>query len=484
MANSQNSNDDPEHSEGQGTPADGAESLSDPAAADADTKSDSIDTAASDEGGTAGADEDQATRMPDTGLIDALAATPLLSDGSSPQPEIKEADDVAELGENSDENPEEEQAEVEAEERRSFAGRVLTWLILLLVGAGAALWAAPRVAPNLPDGLGPVKAFLMPGEFRSRAQIAALEADVDNRLEGLTPGLDEAAVQGLVATQTDAVRAEFETRLQALADQVAASDGESIEGRVTQLETRLEGAVAALDGLTSGGAGLSAEDQEALGAFSATVDGLRAELAALADQQGALSQRIDDVEVAVDRRLTEAEVEVVTATEEAADTKSAALAVAAVSMIDAALASGEPFAEALGQLEANTDEPVPAGLTAVAETGVATLGVLRTGFADAAHQAIRANIRAEGQANPGSRLASFLEAQIATRSLTPKEGDSTDAVLSRAEDALRRDNLAAAVDELRGLSEVARSAMGSWLPRAEARMAAMADLTALQSAVN
>ncbi len=487
MTNSQNSKDDPERPEDQAAPADGDESPSDTVASDADIEGDSIEATVSDDNGEtveARIDENQAAKMQDTVLIDALAATPLLSDGSSPEPEVEAVEDATEAVEDPLEGHEEEHEEVEAEERRSFASRVLTWLILLLVGAGAALWAAPRVAPNLPDGLGPVKAFLMPGEFRSQAQIAALESEVDNRLQALTPGLDETAVQGLVTAQTEALQVDFETRLQALADQVAATDGASIEGRVAQLETRLEGAVAALDGLSTGGAGLSAEDQEALGAFSATVDGLRAELAALADQQGALSQRIDDVEVAVDRRLSEAEVEVATATEEAADTKSAALAVAAVSMIDAALASGEPFAEALGQLEANSDQPAPEGLAAVADSGVATLGVLRTGFADAAYQAIRADIKAEGQANPGARLASFLEAQIATRSLTPQEGDSTDAVLSRAEDALRRDNLAAAIDELQGLSEVARSAMGSWLPRAEARVAAQANLAALQAAVN
>jgi len=478
MDNSKESNDNSEASDDQEPKSEAAESSSDEILTLTSDMGDSNDPEPSaepeDEDDPNEGEQDPAG--PDTSLVDALAAAPLLSDGSEPDVEPEPEDPI-------DEAAEAEHHEEEAH-GRSFASRVLTWLVLLLAGAGLALWGAPQVAPNLPDGLGPVKAWLMPGEFESRKQIAALEAEVDSRLENVTQGLDDTAVQALVAEQTDALKAEFDTRLQALADQVAATDGASIEGRVAQVETRLEGAVAALDGLGAGAAGLSDEDQATLSTFAATVEGLRAELAALADQQGGLSQRIDDVEVAVDRRLSEAEQEVASATEEAEQTQSAALAVAAVSMIDAALASGEPFAEALGQLEANTDQPAPEGLSDVAATGVATLGGLRTGFSDAAHLAIRADIKAQGQDNPGTRLASFLEAQIATRSLTPQEGDSTDAVLSRAEDALRRDNLAAAVDELKGLPEVARTAMGSWLPKAEARVTAIADLATLQSTLN
>ena len=118
-----------------------------------------------------------------------------------------------------------------------------------------------------------------------------------------------------------------------------------------------------------------------------------------------------------------------------------------------------------------------------AATGVTPLGTLRESFADAAHDAIRASIRAKDESSVGGRLASFIEAQVASRSLTPQQGDSTDAILSRAEDALRRDNLAAAVSELESLSEPARAAMQDWISRAEARVAARSALTSMSSAL-
>ena len=403
----------------------------------------------------------------------ALATAPLASDGTpEPEPELEEheADTHAEGDEH------------EEEHSRSLAARVLTWLLLILAGGGLALWGAPQVAPNLPDGLGPVKAWLLPGEFESRRRIAEVESSVETRLADITSGMDEAAVRDLIATQLAALQDSTTTQIQELSDQVAAADSASVEGRLAQFETRLEGVAAELGGLQ----GLSLEGGGAVdvSGVTATVDGLRAELAALAQQQGALSQRIDDVEVEVARRLTEAEAEVASATEEAAVTKSSALAEAAVSMIDAAIASGEPFDTALVQLTENTDAEVPEALVSAAAPGVATLGVLRNSFSDAAHDAIRADIKAQGSENVGSRLTSFLEAQIATRSLTPQEGDSTDAVLSRAEDALRRDNLAAAVAELEALPEAAKDAMGSWTSRAQARVDAVAGLAQIRGALN
>ena len=78
------------------------------------------------------------------------------------------------------------------------------------------------------------------------------------------------------------------------------------------------------------------------------------------------------------------------------------------------------------------------------------------------------------------RLTSFVEAQVQTRSLTPQEGDSTDAVLSRAEAALKDTDLDTALSELQGLPEAARTAMGAWLTDAEARQAALAAYKTLR----
>ena len=150
------------------------------------------------------------------------------------------------------------------------------------------------------------------------------------------------------------------------------------------------------------------------------------------------------------------------------------------SAIEAAMDSGAPFEDALGVLKANTDTPVSEALDAVSSTGITPLDQLRASFADAAHAAIRADVKARDTGSVGGRLASFIEAQVATRSLTPQEGDSTDAILSRAEDALRRDNLAAAVEELKTLAEAPQAALSGWLGRAEARVAALSAIAELR----
>lgn len=483
---------------------DGAKREGEPPAED-DTTSDDTITAEDDAAGPAIADEDEYTAAGDSRLdavhgrqagtgsgddetsedaeprtIDldrALGTSTLISDGMPAEPAAEaEPEPVADAHE-----PEEE------EHHRSLAARALTWLVLLIAGAGLALWAAPRIAPHLPSGLGPVKAWLMPGALQTEAELAALAERLDSRIDSLQQAADEprATEEQIQAAIAD-LEGRVTPRLDELSDQVGATDREAFEGRLTQLETRVEGLAAQIEELTGLGAGsaeLSDEDLARISAFSSTVEGLRAEVASLAEKQGVLSQRIDDVAAAAQRRLAEAEEEVAAANQAAEATKSAALARAAAISIDAAITAGEPYAEALDQLRANTGVEIPEGLAASAETGVTPLGTLRESFPDAAHAAIRASIRAEDDSSVAGRLASFIEAQVASRSLTPQPGDSTDAILSRAEDALRRDNLAAAVSELDSLSEPARNAMADWIARAEARVAAQSALRSVNSAL-
>ena len=427
-----------------------------------------------------GADDRPETTEPETiDLEQALGTAPLVSDGTPPEPEP--APEPAPEASAPHEHEEEEH-------HRSFAARVLTWLVLLIAGGGLALWGGPKVAPHLPSGLGPVKAWLMPGALDTEAELAALGARLDARIDAVEeaaaepPAVPEDAIQAAVAD----LESRLTPRLDDLADQVGAIDREAIETRLTQLETKVEGLAAQVEGLASLGEGtaeLSEEDLARISAFSATVDGVRAELSTLADKQGELSQRIDDVAAAAQRRITEAEEEVAAASQQAEATKSAAMAQAAATTIGAALTAGEPYEVALAQLDENTDVEIPEALTASAASGVTPLGTLRESFPDAAHEAIRATIRAKDDSSVGGRLAAFIEAQVASRSLTPQQGDSTDAILSRAEDALRRDNLAAAVSELESLSEPARAAMQDWISRAEARVAARSALTGLNAAL-
>jgi hypothetical protein len=113
---------------------------------------------------------------------------------------------------------------------------------------------------------------------------------------------------------------------------------------------------------------------------------------------------------------------------------------------------------------------------------VPTLAQLRDSFPDAAHDAIRASIMAAAGDGVIARSRAFLKAQVASRSLTPQAGMSPDAVLSRMEDRLRKDDLEGALAESAQLPSEAAAAMRDWLDAAKLRLGAEAGLAALDAA--
>lgn len=108
--------------------------------------------------------------------------------------------------------------------------------------------------------------------------------------------------------------------------------------------------------------------------------------------------------------------------------------------------------------------------------------MLRTSFADAAHDAIRADIKAAGGEGALGRLGAFLESQVASRSLTRQDGSSTDAVLSRIEDELNKNNIEGALSEAEALEGDAAAALEPWLQQARGLAEADDALDAVSAA--
>ena len=109
------------------------------------------------------------------------------------------------------------------------------------------------------------------------------------------------------------------------------------------------------------------------------------------------------------------------------------------------------------------------------------MATLRDRFPDAAHAAIRASIVASAGDGIMARSRAFLEAQVASRSLTPKEGTSPDAVLSRMEDRLRNDDLKGVLAEAESLPSEAAQAMADWLDAARRRAGAVEAVASLDA---
>ena len=70
-------------------------------------------------------------------------------------------------------------------------------------------------------------------------------------------------------------------------------------------------------------------------------------------------------------------------------------------------------------------------------------------------------------------MAAFLQNQLGTRSLEPREGNDPDAVLSRVEAAVRQGDLSAALTEIEALPEAGRAEMADWEAAALLRASAL-----------
>ena len=158
-----------------------------------------------------------------------------------------------------------------------------------------------------------------------------------------------------------------------------------------------------------------------------------------------------------------------------------ATARASLARVQAALETGAPLGAAVGDLEDALGQSAPGPLIDIAEDGAPTLGALQADFPAAARAALRA-ARDSGD-GPGG-FAGFLRNQFDVRSTTPQEGDGADAVLSRAEAALKDGRLNDTLAELSALSEPARAAMSDWLAEAEARAAAIDAADRLATTLN
>ncbi|NNE87547.1 MAG: hypothetical protein HKN27_05680 [Silicimonas sp.] len=152
---------------------------------------------------------------------------------------------------------------------------------------------------------------------------------------------------------------------------------------------------------------------------------------------------------------------------------------AAIAALSAAVENGEGFADELVLFDAP-----PKALTSSATEGVATMGALQRTFPDAARTALASTTEVPQDASAGEKLTAFLKRQTNARSLAPREGDSVDAILSRAEASLLNGDLQAAVAEVSALPDEALEAMRPWQDQAQARLDALSALSEITAAEN
>jgi len=286
--------------------------------------------------------------------------------------------------------------------------------IAAALGFGAAYFLLPRHAtdPALESRIAEQAQQIS----QMRSQISALPAPAD--LSGV-----EAEISRLSAAVAE-----------------AETTRDSLVSRITALEDRPVAAA------SSGGSETVSAD------VSAALESLRGDLAAQAERNAALSSEVESLRssAAAGSRAAEGE--------------------AIVARIRMAIELGTGFAPAVERLE-QLGVNVPAALKE-ASGGVAPLSDLRRDFPEAARAALDASYRATGQESFGDRAEMFLRNQLGIRSLTPQEGNSPDAVLSRANAAVQAGQIDQALTEIEALPAAGQAAMGGWLSAAKTRVSA------------
>lgn len=377
----------------------------------------------------------------------------------------------------------------------SLSATVLKFLVVLVIGGVLALWAGPKIAPNLPGWAAPVASFLTPGTSEVTDRIDEVASENQKQIESLSAeiGASVAAAADADAKASSALET-IETARADLSSEIAevAKEPRADLERMNDIATRLVAAEAtiegyraeidALGGMSSEDAAPSAEVLARVAAFGASVEGLRAEIA---DLKGRTSQietlaASEDLAALTARvaALEEGEAATTGARDEASDIRRDANLAAAMTRIEQALLSGAPFAPALADATSLSGESAPAALADSAATGLPTQEDLMGGFPGAAQAAYAAALEEDaGDSLTGGVLAK-LQGRLGGRPSVETDGDDAGAVLSRVEARLKAGRLADALSEASGLSEAAQSAMSGWLQeltRASDGAAAFAD---------
>jgi hypothetical protein len=345
---------------------------------------------------------------------------------------------------------------------------------LLFGGVLAALAGVAAARFLFPDG--------WPGQGDTAATLAELRADGEAQMariaemEAAIAALDDriAALPDPVAAVED-VRANLSGQIDAAAGSAseAAARLEPLEQGLSTLESRVTELAQrpvpeALD-TASLDAELAAFRQE----LSAAVEAARDEIVRAQEEAAAIAAEAE-AEAAAREQTAAEEAEALRAEAEAA--AATAAREAAISRVRAAIENGEPFAEDLAALDGMN---VPAALSAAAEEGVPSLAALVEGYPPAARAALDASIRATMGEGALDRVSAFLRVQTGARSLEPRPGDDPDAVLSRAEAALRAGELESALSELAALPDAGQAAMAGWMDAARTRHEAVEAARAL-----
>ena len=335
-------------------------------------------------------------------------------------------------------------------------GSVIGGMIAAAIGFGGAMLVFPEGWREKDDSL---VTSLQTGLSEQAEKVTALTGQVGEfdgklselgtKIEGQLGGLKDSLTEGL---------AERGTEIAAVADRL-------------QRLTEGEGMVALPDDVQL----LLNAQKERIAELSTNVEGIAQ---SAQEQINGLSEEVAGMAADAQERIAAAAAQKETAEEAEARVK----ARAALQAVELSLVNGEPFADALEDIAPATD--VPEALAALATEGAPTVAGLVQEYPALARSALSLAAREDTPESTGGALGSFFKAQLNARSLTPQEGDSADAVLSRVEAAVKAQDLDTALSEIEALPDAPKEVFADWTAQVEARQGAVNGYKAVSDALN
>ncbi len=301
--------------------------------------------------------------------------------------------------------------------------------------------------------------------------------DLQSRVAGL-----EQAVSDLAMASPPEVSSNDESALppseeETVGDEAAAASIARIGNRVAEVREQLESLSAAVSGLETKLSGRIDTTTEQVDSVTTRVAELEqtAPPANLLSILDGLAPRGDLEEI--NARLTNIESD-----ESGNNAKKAALALSVADLARAAQ-DGKPFVAELEAIQVLTEIESPSeNLKSFAQSGMNSEEKLVGQFSRLSHDILMADRAAEAKTFV-QQLELGFQSMFSVREKGEVEGDTTSAILARAEVRLDEANLEGALTELSGLAGAAAQAAEAWINEARARVELNSFLTALSDKV-
>ncbi|MDB9877709.1 mitofilin family membrane protein [Amylibacter sp.] len=324
-------------------------------------------------------------------------------------------------------------------------------ILLLLCGGLIALSLSTKISSILPKGMAPIAKFLSPSEALAIEKIAIYKLETDKRFNDL-----ENIEQPDVDKKIKGLRNELNIDILNISKELSKIDNPNITNRLGDIEKKISIILKQVDDLIfssteNAPTNVRPNDRK----YDLIIKKLKSEIDTLTSTQELILQRFNNLQNENLVNLQNNNIEYSQYFDE----------------IEEALSSGKPYNKSI-EILSKKEVVIPKAL-AESSDGVVTLNYLKTNFPAVAHASLKSSIKQEAEPGLKGKLLGFLKSQVTVRSLEPQKGDTSNAILSRIQLALDKNDLSQAIQIASELNNAAKLEIENWLSSAVKRQAAV-----------